>query len=223
MYMRATVTKTYRCAWKCTDCKMFNVEKGTLSRQADANVGMNQQKAKDAASAAAMKNTDRAMNKLVDRVNSHRSFKQLNTDGRCQYCGARQPWSCSNKLRLTVCALVAALIAALYFLYDNYIMFWLVYGMRSWGFLRDIGRNLAGCPQVVLVLGEIIGVVLTWKLIGWVHHFMARRRLDNLGDPHCYPLIITPSLIGEGMMNDPRITEAIKIIQFEAMRQPHAK
>lgn len=215
MYMRATVTRHYRCGWKCTSCQSVQADKGTLRRQAEAGVGISQEKARNKAADAASLRTEKAMDKLIRDVNGHRSLYMLNVKGCCSACGKRQIWSCSAVLRLIVCAVYVALVAAVFAVYGRLISSRLLFALRPSNPLRDVVERLATTPYLLPGLIAVVGVVLLWVLTRWVHGFIALKRLASLGDPHYYPLIITPSLIGSTEMDDPRVLAVIDALKQE--------
>lgn len=212
MQMKATVTKTYYCAWKCTRCGQVHAETAHLMNTAESSAGFTVQKAADKARAKAEKKSEKDFAKMVRNVNEHRSILQLTAAGKCPACGEKQPWVKPTSLRIIACLVLVAIVAAVALPSGRAIGMWLIQQSRSVELLRNMARTVLEQPYLPAVVLCAILLPLMWLLTGALHNRHALRTLEETRDPACYPLVMVAPL-PEGIdTSDERVQAAFALV-----------
>ncbi len=208
MAMRATVTKTYYCAWKCIHCGNLHAQAAQMVSVAESSAGFSNTKAAEKASEMASNAVEKNFAKMSSDVNAHKNYLKLTAPGKCPSCGKKQPWQCSTLLRFLASLIIAALSIYLLLPYGRRLGLYL----RRSSFLNKVGRFIMDTPQLPAIVIGIILFIVTWRLFGLLHNRIALNKLQENGDPACYPLVVV-SPLPEGVdAKDPRLQAAFTLI-----------
>ena len=212
MQMKATVTKTYYCAWKCTGCGQLIAETGTQVNSAESSMGFTRDAAAQRARAAAESKAEKSFAKMVRNVNEHKNFNQLGTSGKCPHCGAKQPWVTPTMRKLLVSLVVALVIFAVMFFYRHHIILRTRMVLPSTRFFMDMWRIIREQPYLPAVVVGILSLPITWLLQNWLHNKKALRALEETRDPLCYPLVLVTPLPEGVDATDLRVQAAFTLV-----------
>ena len=198
-YMQANVKGKYLCAWKCVSCHEMSVENGCKDASARIRyglIGTHKDEAGRLAEEAAKEKLENTLDKLAVQVNLKRSYRALNVQGICRKCGKKQPWRRLMWLKLLLCLAYIVIIFVL------------------------TGRTAPAEWQIPCI---VLGVIAIWYGTSWMIDLLAHRKLRQMEDGACYPLVICGKIPDDVDKDDPRLQAIIAKLAPQSVIQATQK